>query len=52
MAVHHMLLQTSPTKTSCDLYACAAVFLGYFLLNFGYFEFFGWELPGASSSAL
>jgi len=34
------------------IYACAAVFLCYFLLNFGYFEFFGWELPGASSSGL
>lgn len=31
------------------IYACAAVFLGYFLLNFGYFQFFGWELPGVSS---
>lgn len=32
------------------IYASAAVFLGYFLLNFGYFDFFGWELPGVASS--
>ncbi len=28
------------------IYLCAAVFLGYFLLNFGYFEFFGWKPSG------
>ncbi len=26
--------------------ACAVVFLGYFLLNFGYFEFYGWRTSG------
>ena len=34
------------------IYACAAVFLGYFVLNFGYFQFFGWELPGVSSNGI
>jgi len=28
------------------IYACAVVFLGYFCLNFGYFEFFGWRTTG------
>ncbi|HVP41791.1 MAG TPA: protein kinase [Terriglobales bacterium] len=28
------------------IYACAAVFLGYFCLNFVYFEFFGWGTTG------
>jgi len=29
------------------IYACAVVFLGYFCLNFGYFEFFGYASSGA-----